>query len=71
LVEAHSAKNVDGRIYKSVQWSVSLGSSGCNNQAASNKFVHAVVTRRIEGAELRERPTRLGDHDALTRSRTA
>jgi hypothetical protein len=71
LVEAHSTENVNGRIYKSVEWAVSLGSSGRNHKAASNKLVHAVVARRIERAQLRKRPTRIGDHNAFTRSCTA
>jgi hypothetical protein len=71
LVETHSAENIYRGIYKSVEWAVSLGSSGRNHKAASNKLVHAVVARRIEGAQLRKRPTRIGHHNAFTRSRTA
>jgi hypothetical protein len=71
LVETHSAENIYRGIYKSKQWSVSLGSSGRNHKAASNKLVHAVVARRIERAQLRKRPTRIGDHNAFTCSCTA
>jgi hypothetical protein len=71
LVETHSAENVDRGIYKSEQWSVSLGSSGCNHKAASNKLVHAVMARRIEWAQLCKRPTRIGDHNAFARGCTA
>jgi hypothetical protein len=71
LVEAHPTENINGCIDKVMEGPVSLGTPRCNDKAAGNELVHTVVARRVEGAQLCERPTRIGDHNAFPGSRTA